>query len=481
MVFNSIDYFWFMLLVVPLFYLMPHRFRWGVLLVASYVFYSQWSLSITLLLIFSTGMNYLMGRWMGASQTDKVKKTALITGLGINLGLLFFFMYWNFAVRILNSLAGWLGSAPQWSPLNILLPLGISFYTFQAISYLVDIYWGRLKPEKNLGIFALYMAFFPKLLAGPIERGTSLVPQLRLEKHFSWVNLESGFRLILVGLVKKMVIADRLAILVNTVYQDVYSYNGPELALTALFYTFQIYCDFSGYTDIAMGSARILGFEITQNFTHPYLARSVGEFWHRWHISLTSWFRDYVYIPLGGNKGGEFRTALNLLTVFLISGLWHGAALSFVFWGLLNGVYLLIERYGMNRVFERLENRYPHSVAISFLRWGITLVLIAISWIFFRAKSLAEALYIVQTIFTQGASGNFYSLGLDLEEFWVAVISIAVLMLYEVFKDRQSESAAPSVEPFLVRLAATYGLILIIIILGVYGTYDKAQFIYFAF
>lgn len=481
MLFNSFAYFWFMLAVVPLFFLIPQRFRWVFLLGASYYFYMQWNVKYTVLIVFSTLVDYLMGLWIGASKTKRGKNLAIIWSLTTNLGLLFAFKYYNFAVSIVNGISGWMGSDASLQTSSWLLPVGISFYTFQSLSYTIDVYMGKREPEKHLGIFALYVSFFPQLVAGPIERSTHLMPQLREQKAFKWDNFKAGLTMIMTGLIKKVVIADRLAVMVNTVYGDVYAHTGGELALGTLFFAFQIYCDFSGYSDIAIGSARILGFDMMQNFNRPYLSRSVGEFWRRWHISLSTWFRDYLYHPMGGNRRGELRTAFNLVLVFFVSGVWHGASFNFMIWGLLNGAYLLIERYGLNRIYRRLEKRYPNSITVGVIQTAVTFFVICLSWIFFRAKTLTEALYTVTAIFTLSPEVNPAGLGLDMPEFWVACTSVLLLMAFELFKHYGPLGKVQGREPFIARLSGFYLMVFILIFFGVYGEYDKAQFIYFAF
>lgn len=481
MLFNSIHFFWFMLLVVPIFFILPQRFRWVFMLGASYYFYMQWSVKYAVLIVLTTTVDYAVGRWMGVAKTQRMKNAALFCSLFTNMGLLFIFKYYNFAITTINSLNAWLGIDGTLPGHSLLLPVGISFYIFQSLGYTLDVYMGKREPEKHFGIFALYVSFFPQLVAGPIERSTHLIPQFREVKKFQWDHFNAGLRMILIGLIKKMVIADRLAVLVNAVYGDVHAHSGTELALATVFFAIQIYCDFSGYTDIAIGTARILGFDLMQNFNLPYLSRSVGEFWQRWHISLTTWFKDYVYIPLGGNRRGEARTVANLMVVFLVSGIWHGASFNFVIWGALNGAYLLLERAWLIRQYERLEVLYPHSRSIAILRTLFTFIFISFSWVFFRAATLPDALYIIRAILTEPPLASIYQLGLSPAEFWVACGSILILMGSEWFMRYRPAAGLPRKEPFLARLSVYYVMIFLIIILGVYGDYDKAQFIYFAF
>jgi len=481
MLFNTIEFFWFFLLVVPAFFILPHRFRWMFLLAANYYFYMQWNAKYAILILLSTIIDYTAALWMERAADRRTRRTALLASLTGNLGLLFVFKYYNFAVGTINALNRWVWDVPQLPYHHLLLPVGISFYTFQTLSYTLDVYMGKRKPERHFGLFALYVSFFPQLVAGPIERSTRLLPQFRQIKRFRWENLYPGIRQILTGLIKKVVVADRMAMLVNTVYGDISGHTGTELAVATLAYAFQIYCDFSGYSDIAIGTARILDYDLMKNFNRPYLARSVGEFWHRWHISLSTWFRDYVYIPMGGSKGNELKTVWNMLFVFFISGVWHGASFNFMIWGLLNGLYLLMERYWLKGAYSRLEGRYPGSWSVPALETGITFSLIWFSWIFFRAPTLRDAFQIIQTIVFEIPSLRLSALGLDLPDLVVALASVIVLMATELVKHLRPADAPEKHEPYLAKLLVFYLMLFILILFGVYGDYDAKQFIYYVF
>jgi alginate O-acetyltransferase complex protein AlgI len=342
MLFNSLHFLFFFPAVVALYFATPARYRWALLLAASYYFYAAWRLEYVVLIMVSTLADYLCGLRMGRLATKRERKPWLILTLVVNLGLLFVFKYLDFFGDSLRALFNQFNIFYDVPAYNLLLPVGISFYTFQTLSYSIEVYRGNQKPERHLGIFALYVSFFPQLVAGPIERSTRLLPQFWVQHGFDASRAASGFRLILWGFFKKIVIADRLAIYVNDVYGNPGAQDGLTLLVATYFFAFQIYCDFSAYSDIAIGSARIMGYDLMQNFRRPYFARSIQEFWQRWHISLSTWFRDYVYIPLGGNRVPKWRWYVNLMAVFLVSGLWHGAAWTFVVWGALHGGYLIV-------------------------------------------------------------------------------------------------------------------------------------------
>ncbi|MCH9032659.1 MAG: MBOAT family protein, partial [candidate division Zixibacteria bacterium] len=341
MLFHSLEFVFFFPLVVALFFLLPHRFRWVLLLVASYYFYMSWKAEYAVLIIFSTLIDYFAARRMERHTEKSKRKKYLILSIVSNIGLLFAFKYFNFfSAEVRESLAQF--NMFYDSPLfEILLPVGISFYTFQTISYTIDVYRGDRSAEKHLGYFALYVSFFPQLVAGPIERSTRLLPQFFQEKRFEIGRVVDGIRLMLFGFFKKLVIADRLAVYVNNVYGAPDEYSALTLLVAVYFFAFQIYCDFSGYSDIAIGAARVMGYDLMENFRRPYLSRSVSEFWRRWHISLSSWFKDYLYLPLGGNRVSKSRWSFNIVTVFVICGLWHGANWTFVAFGVLHALYLL--------------------------------------------------------------------------------------------------------------------------------------------
>lgn len=400
MLFNSVEFLIFFPIVVTAYFLCPQHYRWALLLAASYLFYAAWRMEYALLLLLSTVVDYTAARFMGGQVEQAGRGNYLALSLVVNLGLLFTFKYFNFFNESVRSLFTLFNMEYHFAGLDVLLPVGISFYTFQSLSYVIDVYRGKLQPEPHFGRFALYVSFFPQLVAGPIERATHMLPQFRLYHFFSEARVNSGLRLMLWGLFKKVVIADRLAVYVNQVYNQPGDYTGWPLLVATYFFAFQIYCDFSGYSDIAIGSARVMGFDLMENFRQPYVAHSVAGFWRRWHISLSTWFRDYLYIPLGGNRVAQWRWYMNLALVFLVSGLWHGARWTFVIWGALHAFYVLMEIWlgGVGVWGARRLGRPNGAFLPDWLKIVITFHLVLFSWIFFRANRLDDALLIIQRI-----------------------------------------------------------------------------------
>lgn len=391
MSFCSLEFLLFLPAVVAIHWLLPHRFRWALLLGASWLFYFWWDFWTGFLLVGTTLASWLCARSIARSHTQKGRRGMLILALALCLGCLAAFKYTGFFA----SLAGLEMSV------QIILPVGISFYTFQTLSYVIDVYRGKTE-ERHFGYYALFVSFFPQLVAGPIERPEHLLPQLKAERKFRVENLSAGGWLLLEGYFKKVVIADSLAPFVDRVYAAPVEALGPEVVLATVLFGLQIYCDFSGYSDIARGAARLLGVELTENFREPYGAVTVREFWRRWHISLTSWFTDYVYIPLGGNRKGLSRQVLNILIVFLLSGLWHGAGWTFVVWGLIHGLY---QTAGV--VWAHVRETPPKQNAWAHVR---TFLLVSFPWLFFRAPSMGDALTLFSRLFT-GWSGLLPVLG----------------------------------------------------------------------
>ena len=338
MLFNSLSYAIFLPLVFIIYWLLPNKYRWILLLIASYYFYMSWNAKYVFLIFITTFTSYLCA--ILTEKNREHKKLILTITLIVCLGILFVFKYFNFFFESINYL---LGNKLHSISLNLLLPVGISFYTFQTLSYCIDVYRGDIKAEKHFGYYATFVSFFPQLVAGPIERPDNLLPQLRKEKEFDYNKAVYGLKLMTVGFFKKIVVADNLAYYVDMVYNDLSYYQGFALVLAAFFFTIQIYCDFSGYSDIAKGSAKLLNIDLMDNFKTPYFSTTIKEFWSRWHISLSSWFKDYVYIPLGGNRCSKLRHYFNLLATFLVSGLWHGANITFVIWGGIHGLLQILE------------------------------------------------------------------------------------------------------------------------------------------
>ncbi len=490
MLFNSFSFLVFFPAVTALYFALPHRFRWALLLGASCLFYMAFIPVYILILFFTIAVDYAAGLLIERSQGPR-RRFWLGASLAANLGVLAFFKYANFFIEnVGNALRafGWEAALPA---LSIVLPIGLSFHTFQAMSYTIEIYRGNQKAERHPGIFALYVMFYPQLVAGPIERPGHLLGQFREPHAFDTERVTSGLKLMLWGFFKKVVIADRFAVAVNYVYGNPAAHSGPELALATVFFSFQIFCDFSGYSDIAIGAARVMGFNLVQNFRRPYLAASVAEFWTRWHISLSSWFRDYVYIPLGGNRCARSRWAANLMATFLLSGLWHGAAWNFVLWGALNGLYIIASaataplRDGLWRAsglggFGRLRR------IVGILG---TFSLVTFTWIFFRARSAHDAFRIVSRLGTgwdraaswQSLTGlvSMARLGITKTQLLIAAAAIVAMEGIHIFQEmRGSVRAVLSPRPAWVRWPAYYGLLLAVVLLGVFR---HAPFIYFQF
>lgn len=397
MLFNSFEYFVFLPSVFLLYFLLPTRFRWLLLLLASYVFYAFWKVEYLILILFSTALDYFIAQKIHQTENAKRRKYWLILSLFSNIGLLSLFKYLGFFTETLNAFLELCNSETTFNSLKLLLPVGISFYTFQSISYTTDVYWKKRKPEKHFGYFALYITFFPQLVAGPIERSSHLIPQLKQSHPIKYENLLIGFRLILWGLFKKMVVADRLAIFVDLVYQNPDLYHGYEILLAVVFFLFQVYFDFSAYSDIAIGSARLFGIKLTQNFNNPLFVTSLRKLWKQWHITLSFWIRDYIYIPLGGNRVVAWRWHYNLMVAFFISGLWHGAAWTFVVWGILQALGVSFEI-----VTEKLQQKFAKIIGDFSYRkmaWFCTVSFWAFALVFFRSPDFKSLLIIFDNIF----------------------------------------------------------------------------------
>ncbi len=393
MLFNSVEFLIFFPIVAALYFACPYRYRWALLLAASYYFYAAWKLEYIVLIIASTLISYGAAMLMVKPAYQTKRTLLLVIGLGSNLAILFAFKYFNFVNDSLQAVFDQFNLFYNVPMFQALLPVGISFYTFQTLGYIIDVYRGQIEPERHLGRFALFVSFFPQLVAGPIERAANLLPQFYTKFHFDEARVTSGLRLMLWGMFQKVVIADRLGLYVNAVYNEPLAWSGWPVLMATFFFAFQIYCDFAGYSNIAIGAARVMGFNLMENFRRPYFAQSPAEFWRRWHISLSTWFRDYLYIPLGGSRVPLPRWYLNLMIVFVVSGLWHGAAWTFVIWGGLHGLYVVGQaatKNARNKLASRLGlDRRPTTRAV--LSGLITFSLVYLAWIFFRANSIGDA------------------------------------------------------------------------------------------
>ncbi|GAA4493456.1 MBOAT family protein [Hymenobacter ginsengisoli] len=488
MLFNSLHFLVFFPVVIGLYFALPGRWRAPLLLVSSYYFYLSWKPAYGLLLAATTLLDYFSGVRMSRLASPAQRRPWLYLSLASNLGTLFIFKYFNFFTHTAVELAAALHVPFAAPTLALALPVGVSFYTFQSVAYIVDVYQGKLAAEQHLGRFALFVAFWPQLVAGPIERGGQMLPQLQQPHGFDYGRVASGLRLMAWGMFKKVVIADRLALLANPAFDHPQGFEGPALLVAVAAFTGQIYADFSGYTDLARGAARVLGYNLVLNFRQPYLATSVGDFWRRWHMSLSSWFRDYVYIPLGGSRAGKVRTQLNVFIVFLLSGLWHGASWTFILWGALHGTYLIAESLtAPSRAALAQRLRLPARPGLQrLLSTGTTLALVAYAWIFFRANSLPDALYVAGHLFqgwgrlpTAQLTAALAGLGRHFgAELLVAAIAVALLALSDYRAERGSVARWLAGWPVAGRWAGYAGLLLAILYFGVFGS---SQFIYFQF
>jgi D-alanyl-lipoteichoic acid acyltransferase DltB (MBOAT superfamily) len=495
MFFNSLHYAIFLPLVVAFYFLLPPRRRWVFLLAASYYFYMCWKMEYIVLILVSTLVDYVAGLRMGQAKDKAHKRKYLVLSLVSNLGILFAFKYFNFFNESARAAFAHFDITYNIPFFDVLLPVGISFYTFQTLSYTIEVYRGNQEPEKHLGIFALYVAFFPQLVAGPIERSTNLLPQFYKEQKFTYDNTTNGLKLIIWGLFKKVVIADRIGVMVATIFNNPQQYSGVEYILGASLFAYQVYCDFSGYSDIAIGTAQIFGIKLMTNFRRPFHAISLSELWQRWHISLSTWFRDYLYIPLGGSRKGTWRTYFNVFFIFFVSGLWHGAAWTYVIWGSVHGVFLALELATLKarkRFFHRInftEKNFLYR-AIGLL---YTMTIFNFALLIFRALSVKDAFYMTRHLFDgvpqmvgRLLTGDFLvvremlrGLGLSQKELVVVLIAIAVLEGAQMLQIRGSLRAQLALQRQPVRWAVYYALVASIVFFGAFNM--SQQFIYFQF
>ncbi len=481
MLFNSIDFLVFFPIVVAAYFLLPDRFRWVLLLVASYFFYMYWNPKYAVLIALSTIVDFAAAIQIGSAKRTIVRRAWLFVSLAGNLGLLFTFKYLGFFSANLDRLLESLAMPQRMPELDLLLPVGISFYTFQTLSYTIDVYRGEREPARHFGKFALYVSFFPQLVAGPIERSTRLLPQF-FEKHpFDPDRIRSGLLLMAWGFFKKLVIADRLALYVTEVYNGDTEYTGLTILIATYAFAFQIFCDFSGYSDIAIGAARIMGYDLMRNFDRPYYARSVAEFWRRWHISLSTWMRDYIYIPLGGNRGGIRRLYVNLMITFLVSGLWHGANWTFIIWGALHGAYIVASRalQPVRTAWAERAGVSPTSRVIAVAQMVVTFHLVVFAWIFFRADNLAHAVDLIGRMAVGFRPWDATILSpMPGPEIVSALMGLVMMEFVHLLQFRMSVSERLFALPTPVRWAAYCGLVYTIVALG---TFTSDAFIYFQF
>lgn len=479
MLFNSLEFAIFFPLVTIIYFLLSQRWRVSWLLVVSCVFYMAFIPVYILILLITILIDYFAGIYIEQVEGHK-KKVLLWVSILSTCTVLFIFKYFDFFTGSFVGVADFLGGHLSRPAINIILPIGLSFHTFQSLSYVVEVYRGRQKAEKNFIVYATYVMFFPQLVAGPIERPQNLLHQFWERHDFNYDNITAGLKRMAWGFFKKVVIADRLALYVNDVYSSPRHYNGLQLTIATLFFAYQIYCDFSGYSDIAIGAAQVLGFRLMENFRTPYYSLSVAEFWHRWHISLSTWFKDYLYIPMGGNRVPKWRHIFNLLVTFAVSGLWHGANWTFVIWGSLNGVYLVIGwlTKGVRDHFWGIFGLHQQTTIRKAIMLTTTLVLTCVAWIVFRVRNMTDAVY----VFTHLTRGwDFHHIATEqffLRQMPVALAAILALEIAQLLQGRISISATFGKLPLPVRWAAYTTVVLAVLMFGIY---QKAQFIYFQF
>ena len=488
MLFNSLQFVIFFPIVIILYFLTPYKKRWILLLIASYYFYMCWKVDYILLIIISTLIDYICSNKMSRIKEKVKRKKWLLISIFSNIGILFGFKYFNFFSENIQTLFNNYNVFYEIPLFNILLPVGISFYTFQTLSYTIDVYNNKTPAQRHLGVFAVYVSFFPQLVAGPIERSNHLLPQFFREHDFSYIRVKAGLQKMLWGFFKKIVIADNLAILVDGVYNNVDNYSGLTLIVATIFFTFQIYCDFSGYSDIAIGTAKVMGFELRENFKRPYFSKSIREFWQRWHITLSTWFRDYVYIPLGGNRTIKWRWYYNIFITFLVSGLWHGANWTFVIWGALHGTYLIIALALTNpkKQFSSLIQKQSKSFN-KLLDVTITFILVAFAWIFFRANNLDDAIYIISNLSVNyneilnlsELRMQFRGIGLFQEDLIKCFLLILALFLYSSYERSGNVWEKLQKKPKWIRWSIYYVLVYGILFIAPHSNVNN--FIYFQF
>lgn len=475
MIFNSLAFAIFFPVVFLLYWAVRQKYRWIFLLVSSYYFYMSWNAKYAMLLLFITGTTYFCARMIEQTMEKRRKQLWMWLGVSSSFVVLFFFKYFNFfsesIARVFQSF-----SIPI-HPVTVrfLLPIGISFYTFKAVSYILDVYRGDLTSEKHFGYYALYLSFFPDLVSGPIDRAAKLLPQLKKEKLFDYDEGVYGLRLMLLGFIKKLVIADALTKYVDVIFNNVTNYRGLSFIIASFLFTFQIYCDFSGYSDIAIGAARLLGIELMDNFKSPYFAQSIKEFWGRWHISLSQWFRDYIYIPLGGNRVKKIRNNWNVFITFLVSGLWHGASWNFVIWGGIHGLFQVIE----NIIPFSLKERQGFIRQIGFTIW--TFLLVNFAWIFFRANTWEDAVYFIIHMFGGWSiSQALTDLGMSGKHVVRIGGLLMSLMLFDYFNQQKDLLKEMGKLLLPMRWLLYFAVVLLIVVLKIHNGTSQ-QFIYFQF
>jgi len=472
MLFNSVSYLIFLPVVFIIYWILKKKpgIQNLFILITSYVFYACWDYRFLILIILSTLADYFIGIYLEKEKYKPKRRHLLFISLFINLSILGFFKYYNFFIDSWIHLNSSLGFEAHINTLNIILPVGISFYTFQTLSYTIDIYKKRIQPTRNIIAFGAFVSFFPQLVAGPIERASNLLPQFKKTRNFSYHQARSGIELIIWGLFQKIVIADNCATYVNTIFRNYESLNSLSLILGAVYFAFQIYGDFAGYSNIAIGSARLLGFDLMRNFNYPYFSRNLGEFWRRWHISLSTWFRDYVFIPLGGSKFNTGKTIRNIAIVFLVSGFWHGANWTFIFWG---GIHAL---FYMPLIFLKKKSPNTSFTLIAhfknFLKITGTFSIVCLAWIFFRSPTISLSFEYIQRM--------FFNMDFKLQYLTIERYSAEMMILIILFT--LIEWCSRKVEAPISGKYRLFKSVLILILIFVFGVYSEhSEFIYFQF
>jgi alginate O-acetyltransferase complex protein AlgI len=470
MLFNSLQFVLFFIIITISFWYLPHKFRWFLLLAASCYFYMAFVPIYILILGSTIVIDYTVGIYLGKLSNKNSRKRLLVTSIVANIGILAVFKYYNFFNYNADLMLEHFNKHSVFPFLKVLLPIGLSFHTFQAMSYTIEVYRGNQAPERHFGIYALYVMFYPQLVAGPIERPQNMLWQFHKKHDYDFENLKSGLMQMAFGFFKKVVIADRLSVFVDRVYLHPKDESWLSMVIACTFYSFQIYCDFSGYSDIAIGAARTMGFNLMNNFNSPYLSKSVSEFWTRWHISLSTWFRDYLYIPLGGNRLGIQRQYLNLMIVFLLSGFWHGANWTFIIWGLVHGVFMIVAIAMRGRFKKNTDTGFLQTLrnAINVIT---TFGLVTLAWVFFRSPDISTAYKVFRKIFSFSSGGPVDHI-MNSVEVLFSISLIALLLVKEKYL-----LTIPTRNTFL--FSAVMGLI--IICCYIFGVFNDKQFIYFQF
>lgn len=494
MLFNSLHFLLFFPIVVLIYLVMPKKQRYLWLLAASYYFYMSWNPKYALLIAFSTVITYLSGLLLVHPGLQTKRKWVVAFSFIINIGILFGFKYFDFMLANLNTVFARVGIQMIEKPFDVILPVGISFYTFQALSYTVDVYRGEIEPEKNLFRYALFVSFFPQLVAGPIERSKNLLTQIQevpLKKLWDYERITGGLILMLWGFFQKMVIADRLAVMIDRIFGEYFMYQSAALIAAAVAFAFQIYCDFASYSTIAIGAAQVMGFSLMENFNTPYFATSIQDFWRRWHISLSTWFRDYLFIPMGGSRCSKLRNYFNVMVTFLVSGLWHGASWNYVAWGGLHGAYQIIGKE-LKPVKQRIVKAFHMKTESFSYRLGqilVTFVLTDIAWIFFRAGSIKIAFKYIWRILTRRdwwsfLDGSWYVWGFDRQDTHVLMFGLLALLLVDLLRYHRKQRIDGFLQEQCMWFRWSVVLILFFacVIWGAYGIdVSQIQFLYFQF